>query len=77
VEWARKVLFRLNYKGPSLTRSHRQGQSGGQDPQDQVEGSGVPPFPHLPAHGAGEARHFALLHGRGLVPGQRQGGGLR
>jgi len=31
----------------------------------------------LPAHGAGEARHIALLHGRGLVPGQRQDGGLR
>jgi len=33
-----------------------------------VEGSGVPPFRHLPAHGTGEARHLALLHGRGLVP---------
>jgi len=42
-----------------------------------VEGSGVHPFPHFPAHGTGEARHLALLHGRGLVPGQRQGGGLR
>jgi len=42
-----------------------------------VEGNGVPPFPHLHAHGAAEARHIALLHGRGLVPGQRQGGGLR
>jgi len=48
-----------------------------QDPQEQVEGSGVPTFPHLPAHGSGQARHLALLHGRGLVPGQRQGGGLR
>jgi len=42
-----------------------------------VEGSGVPAFSHMPAHGAGEARYIALLHGRGLVPGQRQGGGLR
>jgi len=42
-----------------------------------VEGSGVPPFPNLPAHGAGEARHLAVLHGSGLLPGLRQGGGLR
>jgi len=46
-------------------------QSGGQDSQEQVEGSGVPSFPRLPAHGTGEARHLALLHGRGQVPGQR------
>jgi len=35
------------------------------------------PEGRIPAHGTGEARHLDLLHGRGLVPGQRQGGGLR
>jgi len=31
----------------------------------------------MPAHGVREARYIALVHGRELVPGQRQGGGLR
>jgi len=33
--------------------------------------------PSFSSFGAGEARYIILLHGRGLVPGQRQGGGLR
>jgi len=41
-----------------------------------MEGSGVPAFPHRPAHGARMAKFISLLHGRGLVPEQRQGGGL-
>jgi len=71
------VSFAEITKGRVLLGLIDKGNPDSQDSHEQVEGSGVPPFPHLPAHGAGEARHIAQLHGRGLVPGQRQGGGLR